>query len=1376
MSNKRGEFYFPLKREQLLDESTDDRFVLDNDIIIDEETDDTLKNYLEDLSSQLEKNINELYDPKIYSLAYRLLSCYNKSSQNLKKKIMDFFTKYFKKFSKEFEEYFERPSDEQQLYQNTWRNAFKIYIYTIDWVVENILNSLKGQAKEIKKGRRKIKGNPNVNDNNNNKKLASKRSKKKKADNKILYNSDEEDNNDEKIDTKEFNNIINKNIISILQSIQIIINHCEIKNLFKNKIIDDEIINKLIKICFDSLEISIEIKVLENKNLIFQTLQLIISKYQSNTNIQLVLLKLTTKIVNLIYSQEQLVTPLGDLIVFCINGESNLNKMAVDIIHEVSKTVFEDKNMDSQGLRNVGNFLVLLSKKSSKTLYNNITSLLQLFDSESYVIRNSLVDVITNIIINLLCKLDDINEVDVRNNYLKAKENFIDILFRRIYDKSSYCRAKILQDFEILCDNNTISVQSYLQLLNETSGRLHDEKSIVRKRAISLIKKIITMYSVMFKCDKFLNRDEIKELIENSRKKIEEKENKIKFLHNDTNINKINEAINNEEKSKLNEEINKEEMMIDFFKNYSQVIDNIDKVVPCITELLGSKNVTDVCESIELFVVLHKLRIQSADKGVRKMLTLIMKPEKNIKEEVIKAFKTIYFDYSLNKDVQAASLVYFCAQLNFSEFTCIDELFKYILSDNKFDKSVFKEIWKILLKRAENEIKNIKSFNIDELNEKIRVIEKESLTALQLINIASKYEEEILLNYSDLYIKNIHANLIKKQINWVIIKHSLQGLIKIYPLKKDISESCLLRIAKAIVREYGSQDNNWFAAVKEMIDTIFQIVNEPEKICEYLIIKLSQPFFISEDPIKNEETHNKFLTQNLLSQVPIDINSQIPFSNHTNTVSNNNNPNISPMKLAQLIFVIGHVALNMVIYGEKLEVTIKKKITYIQSSSSKKNKSHLNISKDDINDIAGGKEAEADYNINLLHKLIDEDILKKNLIAKFIPMIINIAKESLICSGIELAKNQILYKSAILSLCKLMCINQTFCQENLPFIFDLLRSDSINSDLKLNICLAFGDFINRFPNTLQQVITKFFNCLHSKDKNVVKYTLIVISHLVLNDMLKLKGEVVDICMLLDSYDTSIKNHVNLFFQEINSKGNNVIYNIIPKALARLSSEYHNLPYEKFQNIARTLIKYVDKEKHIKDLVDKLFVKLKNSNELIEWRNTTYVLSLLNYNNEKIMMKFLESYAEIKDKCDDDEDIKFNLGEIFNKFNKIQNLNPNVKETLENAEKKIMKGEKLIIKNNNSKKSSRTNSRGNSKNVSRSNSPPKKTNNKRTHKQMEAIDEADEIIDERKKSKSKSKRKFGKKSVKKNKGKKKKIESDSENVDDDDDEYSDYSDE
>ena len=73
----------------------------------------------------------------------------------------------------------------------------------------------------------------------------------------------------------------------------------------------------------------------------------------------------------------------------------------------------------------------------------------------------------------------------------------------------------------------------------------------------------------------------------------------------------------------------------------------------------------------------------------------------------------------------------------------------------------------------------------------------------------------------------------------------------------------------------------------------------------------------------------------------------------------------------------------------------------------------------------------------------------------------------------------------------------------------------------------------------------------------------------------------------------------------------MIYNIIPKALAKLSGEYKNLSYEQFQNIVKVLMKYVEKDKHTEGLVEKLFVKLRNSNDVIEWRNTTYCLSLLN---------------------------------------------------------------------------------------------------------------------------------------------------------------------
>ena len=118
--------------------------------------------------------------------------------------------------------------------------------------------------------------------------------------------------------------------------------------------------------------------------------------------------------------------------------------------------------------------------------------------------------------------------------------------------------------------------------------------------------------------------------------------------------------------------------------------------------------------------------------------------------------------------------------------------------------------------------------------------------------------------------------------------------------------------------------------------------------------------------------------------------------------------------------------------------------------------------------MAGGKEAEIEYEINLLHKLVEDEILHKNLLGKFTPLIVGISHRVLLEDNIQ--KNYYLYKSAILSLCKFMCISQKFCEQNLPFIFKILNSDTIEPCIKLNICAAFGDFINRFPNTLQKQV------------------------------------------------------------------------------------------------------------------------------------------------------------------------------------------------------------------------------------------------------------------------------------------------------------------
>jgi hypothetical protein len=62
-------------------------------------------------------------------------------------------------------------------------------------------------------------------------------------------------------------------------------------------------------------------------------------------------------------------------------------------------------------------------------------------------------------------------------------------------------------------------------------------------------------------------------------------------------------------------------------------------------------------------------------------------------------------------------------------------------------------------------------------------------------------------------------------------------------------------------------------------------------------------------------------------------------------------------------------------------------------------------------------------------------------------------------------------------------------------------------------------------------------------------------HLILNGMLKLKGEIVDILMLLLDKDEEIVNQVKLFLSELNIKDQNLIYNLFQNAINRLSTEF-----------------------------------------------------------------------------------------------------------------------------------------------------------------------------------------------------------------------------
>ncbi len=79
--------------------------------------------------------------------------------------------------------------------------------------------------------------------------------------------------------------------------------------------------------------------------------------------------------------------------------------MPNEIIREVTKQIFHnDSSHETVGIKNIGKFLRKLSKEAPKVVYQNISSLLGFFDCESYLLRQTIIKILANIIINVLTK------------------------------------------------------------------------------------------------------------------------------------------------------------------------------------------------------------------------------------------------------------------------------------------------------------------------------------------------------------------------------------------------------------------------------------------------------------------------------------------------------------------------------------------------------------------------------------------------------------------------------------------------------------------------------------------------------------------------------------------------------------------------------------------------------------------------------------------------------------------------------------------------------------------------------------------------------------------------------------------------------------
>merc|ERR1712130_645744 len=117
--------------------------------------------------------------------------------------------------------------------------------------------------------------------------------------------------------------------------------------------------------------------------------------------------------------------------------------------------------------------------------------------------------------------------------------------------------------------------------------------------------------------------------------------------------------------------------------------------------------------------------------------------------------------------------------------------------------------------------------------------------------------------------------------------------------------------------------------------------------------------------------------------------------------------------------------------------------------------------------------------------------------------------------------------------------------------------------------------------------------LCDSDPKVRKNTLMVLTHLILNDMQKAKGPTSHIAKRLQDKDPSISKLAKTFFHELSRKGKNPVYNILPDVISRLSHD-KDVNDNDFKKILSFLINFITKDKHIESLIEKLCHRFQNT--------------------------------------------------------------------------------------------------------------------------------------------------------------------------------------
>ncbi|KAG7376707.1 hypothetical protein PHYPSEUDO_012862 [Phytophthora pseudosyringae] len=969
-------------------------------------------------------------------------------------------------------------------------------------------------------------------------------------------------------------------------------------------------------------------------------------------------ISVVASLIDLIYTHEHLSASIAELVELLYFKYANMT-FAADLISEIGKISSRDASKDVAGTRNIAMFLSSLSTLTPALIMGNLSFVLALLDSEAYQLRNAAVTCVTQILlwnfrqngqqepedatVSTSSKSkarkhkkteaktkrdgsdsdnssgeedgsgsdsndDDDDEEDAGKANANAPRTFsrstrdqlLTVLEDRTHDINSFARGHVLKMWALLCEEGALPLHMLKNVTLMAVGRLQDKAAVVRRHSIHLLSLLLERNPFMGNLDRdfYTNkRDELTEemkkkrdeVIAGAEKEMSEAMGEIAIQSQDAEApSSPQRAGSSEEQAAvLEKELQRTVRLLNFYQDAIAFIDEFElQALPLMGQLLGSKSISDVLEAIQFLEKAYRFHLGAAQTGIKKVLPLTWRSDVSIQEQLSNTFVALFIridedDPERNSpQLVAENLVKFLDECTVAEYTCLERIMGELHRSQKVPMVVISSLWGLV---------DVTVYPISIVSNALALLSMIANIDDSMLFSNDRLGQVLSMGFGDVAcspdsryrVLGSACRLVQCiQLEPKSAKSNSQTQRRIQRSNLDATEQIIIRLQRFLALDFVGDDgieleclhSTWFDTVQQAIEAIFSICERPEDVCGDVIKHLSLRLFESE----------------------------------TNDVSR--------VELAHFFFVLGHSAVKVAIHVEKLATKVKRMRGNRNAAARPADNTAPNGDAEDVSamedelGVAAEVEAEEDTFVN---NIIQKEIACRNLLGLYGPLIIRV----LVGNEEEFKSDELLTECAVVALSKFMAVSEEFCEKHLQLLFTILQ-DSPQPSVRGDVIIALGDLSFRFPNLVEPWTSHLYNRLRDVNLNVRKNTIVVLSHLILNDMIKVKGQISEIAISLVDENDGIRNLAKLFFFELSKKGNNPIYNMLPDAIGQLSTS-ELVSNSDFQTITRFLIQFITKEKQIESIVEKLSQRFPTASKAQQQRDLAYCLARLPHTEKSL---------------------------------------------------------------------------------------------------------------------------------------------------------------